>query len=156
MLFVVLYAENRKKRTEWCKKWLLKRNSLSHISLMKELSLYPTDFINYTRMPEAVFLELLKMVEPLIRKEDTRFRESISPFERLSATMRFLATGMTYEELKYPTTISAQSLGHIIPETCKAILKCLHKDYMKVRQIIVVPMYLSINSPVDWGNFYRF
>ncbi|KAJ8728800.1 hypothetical protein PYW07_006496 [Mythimna separata] len=58
-------------------------------------------------------------------------RQAISPHERLCATLRFLASGMSYEELKFPTVISPQRLGVIIPETCKAILTVL-KDYMKV------------------------
>ncbi|GBN27202.1 hypothetical protein AVEN_46589-1 [Araneus ventricosus] len=58
-------------------------------------------------------------------------RESITPNERLAATLRFLATGMNYEQLKFPTLISPQRLGVIIPETCIAILMCL-KDYMKM------------------------
>ncbi|GBN09194.1 hypothetical protein AVEN_184279-1 [Araneus ventricosus] len=58
-------------------------------------------------------------------------RESIAPNERLAATLRFLATGMNYEQLKFPTLMSPQRLGVIIPETCIAILMCL-KDYMKM------------------------
>jgi hypothetical protein len=46
---------------------------------------------------------------------------SISPHERLTVTLRFLATGRSHEDLKFRTLISAQSLGHIIPETCEAI-----------------------------------
>lgn len=59
-------------------------------------------------------------------------RQSISASERLAATLRFLVTGMSYEELKFPTAISAQRLGVIIPETCLAIIKCL-KEYITVR-----------------------
>lgn len=62
-------------------------------------------------------------------------RQSISPHERLAATLRFLASGMTYEELKFPTAISPQRLGVIIPETCLCIMKAL-KDYIKVSSII--------------------
>ncbi|CAH2091263.1 unnamed protein product [Euphydryas editha] len=35
-------------------------------------------------------------------------REAISPHERLSATIRFLVSGITYEELKFITAISPQ------------------------------------------------
>ena len=54
----------------------------------------------------------------------------ISPHERLAATLRFLASGMSFEELKFPTAIPPQRLGVIIPETL-CIMKAL-KDYMKV------------------------
>jgi len=59
-------------------------------------------------------------------------RDAISPHERLTATLRFLATGRTYECLKYSTIISPQSLSTIIPETCEAIYTVLHEEYLNV------------------------
>ncbi|VEN62449.1 unnamed protein product [Callosobruchus maculatus] len=44
-------------------------------------------------------------------------RQSISPHERLTATLRLLATGRSYEDLKFSVAISPQALGQIIPET---------------------------------------
>lgn len=58
-------------------------------------------------------------------------RESISPEERLIATLRYLATGQSYESLKFSTGIAAQTLGYIIPETCMAICRNL-KKYIQV------------------------
>jgi hypothetical protein len=43
-------------------------------------------------------------------------RNSIIAEERLTATLRYLATGNSYEDLKFSTGISPQSLGKIIPE----------------------------------------
>lgn len=40
------------------------------------------------------FNELLYMVAPLIKKEDTIMRKSVSEQERLIVTLRFLATGV--------------------------------------------------------------
>ncbi|CAH1961295.1 unnamed protein product [Acanthoscelides obtectus] len=61
-------------------------------------------------------------------------RKAISPHERLTATLRFLATGRSYEDLKLTTIISPQALGVIIPETCEAIYKVLRHDYFKFPQ----------------------
>lgn len=44
-------------------------------------------------MDTATFEELLEKVTPLIKKEDTHLRESIPAAERLSLTLRYLATG---------------------------------------------------------------
>lgn len=44
-------------------------------------------------MDSDTFEFLLKKVTPLIKKQDTHLRESISPNERLSVTLRHLATG---------------------------------------------------------------
>ena len=58
--------------------------------------------------------------------------QAITPHERRAATLRFLATGMSYENLKFSTIKSSQALGKIIPETCHAIYEVL-KEYYKVR-----------------------
>nr|XP_023027147.1 uncharacterized protein LOC111515143 [Leptinotarsa decemlineata] len=82
-------------------------------------------------MDEESYITLLKLVSPIIKKQDTILRAAISPHERLTATLRYLATGRNYEDLKFSTLISPQSLGKIIPETCKAIFDVLKTVYMK-------------------------
>ena len=47
--------------------------------------------------------------------QDTIMRRAIPPHERLLSTLRFLASGMSYERLKFPTGISAHSLGKLFP-----------------------------------------
>ena len=41
-------------------------------------------------------------------------RRAVTPHERLSVTLRFLATGRSYEDLKFSAAISPQALGVII------------------------------------------
>ncbi|XP_026475902.1 uncharacterized protein LOC113381140 [Ctenocephalides felis] len=60
-------------------------------------------------------------------------RKAISPHEKLTATLRFLASGRSYEDLKFTTLISPQALRVIIPETCEAISKVLEKNYFKFK-----------------------
>lgn len=128
-----LLSEKRKKRRSiWAKQWLLQRKTFSHINLLNELKLNPGDWFNYLRMDENTYLELLKAVTPFIIKKNTHLREAISPHERLTVTLRYLATGRSYEDLKFSAAISAQSLGQIIPETCTAIYRVLKMEYMKV------------------------
>ncbi|KAK0156971.1 hypothetical protein PV327_011484 [Microctonus hyperodae] len=52
-------------------------------------------------------------------------RDAISPEQRLLATLRYLASGATFEELKFQTAIAAQTLGKIIMETCEALIHLL-------------------------------
>jgi hypothetical protein len=106
------------------------------LPLLQELRDEPGDFKNYLRMDETVLNDLLNMVNDRLTKQNTQMRECISPYERLVATLRFLATGRSYEDLKYSTGISAQSLGRIIPETCKILYEELKDAYMKVRKYI--------------------
>uniref|UniRef100_A0A8D8LKP0 Uncharacterized protein n=1 Tax=Cacopsylla melanoneura TaxID=428564 RepID=A0A8D8LKP0_9HEMI len=73
LLFLILQSKNKasKKRKQWCKKWLKRRNQCSHISLISELSEEPLDFLNYLRMTEPAYQKLLSLVYPLIEKQDT-------------------------------------------------------------------------------------
>lgn len=131
----VLIIKKKKKRVirkQWSKKWLLMRAKYTHVNLLNELKLEPEDWFNYLRMDEETYNELLKIVTPRIEKMDTRMRQAITAHERLSATLRFLATGRTYEDLKFSCVISAQALGEIIPDTCEAIYQALKGEYIKV------------------------
>ncbi|KAK9879615.1 hypothetical protein WA026_006679 [Henosepilachna vigintioctopunctata] len=105
-LIGVLFAtdSNRKrKRSVWCKDWLRKRELFSHVNLLNELRTSPKDWHKYLRMNEETYLILLGKVAPLIEKKDTVLIRSISAHERLTATLRFLATGRTYADMKFST-----------------------------------------------------
>ncbi|CAD7081568.1 unnamed protein product [Hermetia illucens] len=121
-----------KRRRVWSKSWYLNRPELSHSHLVKELEISaPSDFKNFLRMDSETYNELLRKVSPLIKKQDTIMRDAISPNERLSAILWFLASGQTFGGLKLLTAISPQSLGVLIMETCSAIIKVL-KTYIKL------------------------
>ncbi|XP_026482678.1 uncharacterized protein LOC113390772 [Ctenocephalides felis] len=89
------------------------------------------------------------MVSPLSRRQDTIMRKAISPHEKLTATLRFLASGRSYEDLKFTTLISPQALGVIIPETCEAISKVLEKNYFKSEVIIQPGLYQTLIRAID-------
>jgi len=61
-------------------------------------------------------------------------REAIPASQRLSITLRYLATGNTFEDLKFISAISPQSIGKIVIETCEALIYCL-RNYIKVSYI---------------------
>ena len=84
-------------------------------------------------MDSDIFDELLDMVTPLIMKLNTNKRDAIPVSQRLSVTLRYLITGMCFEQLKFDFAISPQSIGQIIIDTCKALIKCL-KGYIKVNK----------------------
>jgi hypothetical protein len=73
----------------------------------------------------------LTKVTPYIQKKNTRLREAISAKRRLIATLRYLATGRSFEDMKFAMRISPQSLGKIITESCAAIIKGLN-NYTQV------------------------
>jgi hypothetical protein len=139
----MLSEKKKRKRKMWSKKWYLKRNVSCDADLLNEL--LETDVencINYLRMNEQTFNMLLTEVSPYIQKKNTRLREAISQKRRLIATLRYLATGRSFEDMKVSMRRSPQSLGKIIMETCAAIIKGLnnyiqvsvHFRYRKIRR----------------------
>ncbi|XP_071652213.1 uncharacterized protein [Temnothorax longispinosus] len=82
-------------RILWVHKSVARRKEKGlHHNLFLELSLEDPDrFRRCLRMNSDTFEHLLIKVDPIIRKQDTHLRESISPSERLSVTLRHLATG---------------------------------------------------------------
>ena len=125
---------NRVGRSSWTKNWLLQRDQFSHMPLLREIrENNPDDFRNFLRMMDPVFHRLLASLTPYISRQDTCMRQAITPEQRLVATLRYLATGRSLQDLKFSTGISPQALGIIIPETCSAIIQVLQKEYMKVR-----------------------
>jgi hypothetical protein len=55
-------------------------------------------------MNEETYLNLLSLLTPLIKKQGMIMREAATPHEILPATLRFLATGRNYDDLKYSTS----------------------------------------------------
>jgi hypothetical protein len=82
----------------------MKRKSYSHIILLNELKIYPRDWHNYVRMNEETYLNRLSLLTSLIKKQGMIMREAATPHKRLPATLRFLANGRSYEDLKYSTS----------------------------------------------------
>ena len=56
----------------------------------------------------------------------------ISPAERLTLTLRFLATGESFRSLSFQFRISKSAISHIVQEVCRAIIANLPCTYLKV------------------------
>ncbi|KAL5010576.1 hypothetical protein ScPMuIL_012881 [Solemya velum] len=131
-IILSLDKRERKRKQYWSKRWFLRKQTFGHAKLLDELRLnQPEDFRNFLRMDEESFNELLWLITPLIEKKDTIMRKAISPMERLLITLRYLASGNTFEDLKFPSAISPQTIGRIVIETCEAIISCLD-GYIKI------------------------
>ena len=85
------------------------------------------------------FEHLLSLVGPLISKKSTRMREPISEAERLTLTLRFLASGDDQQSLAFSFRLGRTTVSHILRETCSAIWKALGEIYLK-----------PPSSPDDW------
>ncbi|MPC87794.1 hypothetical protein E2C01_082668 [Portunus trituberculatus] len=75
--------------------WLARRESESvYHRLLKELSLEDHDTLkSWTRLDKDQYHRLLELVTPLIAKSDIKMRKAVTAGERLTLTLRYLATG---------------------------------------------------------------
>ena len=101
------------------------RKKFGQIQLLNACS--DKEFYNYTRMDRNTFQELSEMIKPFIYLN----KNSISLEERLALTLRFLASGNSFADLKFLSGISSSTISIIIVDTCKALNKAL-KSYIKV------------------------
>lgn len=138
---VVLLNNERKtkKRRCWVRSSLLSREKYCGETMVNELihenTLYGElrddgNIKNFLRMSSTDIEYLINIVGPKIKKEDTAFRNSISVIERLSITLRFLASGDSYQSLEYIFKVSKQSISSIVPEVCTAITESLKHEIM--------------------------
>ena len=78
--------------------------------------------------------ELLEKVMPYIKKKTTHLRLPISSEEKLTLTLRFLATGESYQSLMYQYRVSDKTISKFIPEVADAIFNVLKDEYLKFPQ----------------------
>ena len=98
----------------------------------------------YIRMTPERFEHLLSLVGPLVTKTNTRMREAISAAERLTLTLRYLASGDDQQSLSFLYRIGRTTVSHIIQETLTAIWLALKDKYVSPPQ-----------SASDWKNISR-
>lgn len=78
-----------KKRKVWTHNINKKRNEFGEFHhLFPDLLKDNSKFFQYFRMSQEKFYELLNHIKPLIEKQNTRFRRSISSEERLAVCLR--------------------------------------------------------------------
>lgn len=76
----------------------------------------------------TTFSEILELITALIKKRDKVMREAIMPKQRRFSTLRFLACGLSFEDLKFVTAIANKALEK---SSFKALIKVL-KENIKV------------------------
>ena len=85
----------KRKRRSWVKEWVGERKDYGafHMLLgqLKQADL--SSYRNVLRMHSTSCEELLIKDAPISKQTDTVMRDAIPPDERLSVTLRFLATG---------------------------------------------------------------
>ncbi|XP_069800071.1 uncharacterized protein [Dendropsophus ebraccatus] len=81
-------------------------------------------------MSKSSFEDLLRHVGPTIQRQNTRFRRSVSPEERLMVTLRYLATGESFSSLHFQFRLGKSTISGIVRDTCKALWDSLREDFI--------------------------
>ncbi|XP_031354022.1 uncharacterized protein LOC116178613 isoform X2 [Photinus pyralis] len=157
--FIFINEEEKKKeqKTKKSRRWWVthifkQRNRLGGTKLLRSMQLEEAtgQFKNFVRMSAEDFELLLNEVGPIIAKQETKFRKSITPTERLALTLRFLATGDSYTSLQYLFKISKQAISCIIPEVCAALIEAL-KSYVQLPKTDNEWRRVSERFEKSWG-----
>ena len=80
---------------------------------------------------------LLGIVEPMITKQNTRFRESVPAEMKLASTLTYLTTVDSFMSLMYLFEVSKQFISSMLSGVLKTITESLH-DYVKVSFFITL------------------
>lgn len=133
-LLLLIKSRNKRNQRRWWVRKLFSNNSDTCRDLLDTLRLEDgMGFVNFLRMTPKDFENLLQMVAPKVFKENTKFRNSISPTVKLATTLRYLASGDSFTSLMYTFKISKQSISVFVPEVCEAIISVL-KTNIKVSE----------------------
>ena len=102
--------------------------------LVKDLKLFDHSFFfKYFRMNPCTYEKLLSWVGPFLKKQVTNMRESIGASERLSLTLKYLATGDAQCSIGTRYRISAAVVSCAINETCRVLWTELkNRDFLRV------------------------
>lgn len=104
------------------------------------------------------FEELLEKIHPLIQKKDTLMRLAIPSRTKLEITLRYLATGDSYQFLELLFRVAACTICKFLPKVLDAIKQVLW-DYLKVslRKFINYLILKEIQYlGLDYKNHYSY
>lgn len=143
---------NRKKRKKKCKKrrfwvreiFLQRETHGAFHTLFQALLRDRESFFRFHRMVPERFHHLLSLVEDRITKKETNLRKPISAKERLSITLRYLATGESQQSLSFAYRIGRNTVSKIVYETSDAIFDSLKTEYLRAPE-----------TSQDWKNISK-
>ena len=135
LLLLLRKRQNRRKMRRkrfWVRKIYRERQTHgTFYTLFQTLLKDKEMFFRYHRMTPSRFEHLFSLVKDRITKKDTRLRKAIPGRERLSLTLRFLATGESQQSLSFSYRIGRTTVSGIVSEVCHDIFESLKDDYLR-------------------------
>lgn len=122
--------KKRKHRRWWvCPAYQRRRELGEFDNLLQHLSVKdPEMHFKYLRMSPERYDHLLSLVSNHLAKSS--LREPVSPSERLTITLVYLATGCSQQDLSFRFHRGRSTISNIVRETCEVIWKKLSPVYL--------------------------
>ena len=117
------------------RKWIRRRKERGYFTnIIQELIVEDRHgFREMFRMDVGDFEFILSKISDLISpKERLGGTRPIESDERLALTLRYLATGESFQSLSFQYRISISAISYIVKGCCKAVVECLTPDFIKV------------------------
>ena len=117
------------------RKWIRRRKERGYFTnIIQELIVEDRHgFREIFRMVVGDFEFILSKISDLISpKERLGGTRPIESDERLALTLRYLATGESFQSLSFQYRISMSAISHIVKGCCKAVVERLTPDFIKV------------------------
>ena len=134
IIFVLLLDDDGiKKRGKTCS-WIKRQGQKGAFSnVVQELRMEHTaEFKEMLMMEYDTFLNLFSLIKPFISPQESYHGvDTIKAKERLTLTLRFLATGKTYRSLGFQFRISYSAISYIVMSVCDALVANVGKEYLK-------------------------
>ncbi|XP_029938044.1 protein ANTAGONIST OF LIKE HETEROCHROMATIN PROTEIN 1-like [Salarias fasciatus] len=136
-LYLLNKARQRRRRAHGRRLWvhpiIQRRSEFGEFHhLLQELREDEGRFQGYFRLSRAQFDDLLARIGARITLQDTNYRRSIPPEERLSICLRFLATGDSYRTIASSFRVGISTVSQIIPQVVTVIWESLVEEFMPV------------------------
>ncbi|XP_047020887.1 uncharacterized protein LOC135116592 [Helicoverpa armigera] len=100
-------------------------------------------FENSYRVSRSNFYELHNLIENIIKKEDTHYRECISTKEKLAVCLKYLSTGSSFTRLAENFRIGVASVSRIVAEVCNALW------------LVLQPLVIPKPTKDDWKRIAK-
>ena len=102
----------------------------THGFLSHMLSGYPGRTMCFIRMTFPMINFLVEQIKDKL-KPIREHKACISVEDKITAVVRFLATGIQLRQLQFSTHISEPTLSNLIPKVCLAIIEVLGPKYIR-------------------------
>ena len=78
------------------------------------------------------FQEILDQIGPSITKKTTSFRKPIQPEVKLAVTLRFFASGDSFESLMFTYRVHSTTIAQFVPIVSEAIIVKISHKFLKI------------------------